>query len=269
MDFLFAGAVLPVLGKTVRINEEGEDSLITPRSQQHGDGGMRHTVPLVSYFPRCGADSTLMARETPGGGVARNSCDSTVPHGNLQQLFVIVSTPYAGKDEFPVFDPTSYKRGSRQITKGTKVLERLLVLLYDTPFRADMAFMLDSNETLRFQSEASKRFKLVNAAAPDGMLQPVVRSYNVDPVTNQPKPYEIGLVAPQIELANPADPLSFTPQMVARQLYCGCLAADQMMVQQFGQESMADACSRRFPPKASKKGKLVAPWTAETCSTVQ
>ncbi len=275
-DFLYAGSVLPVVGKMHRIRQAGTGD--DPGQEvQFGDGTLRHITPVAGYFPACSTPRLLASLETPAGIAAGTGRECGQPARTrdqrpLEQLFVIVTSPYSRhSDSLAVSDLTSFRSGARQITKGPKVLNRSLQLMVDATYRKDLDFLQLANDMLRWRRQAYDGLLLDRATEPvnervtdrvqevkqqfNGASAFPFESFNRDPEDpDAPSlPYEIGLVIPQKEFAPTGSLLVFSPPMIREQLYCGCLAADQVMQEKFGQASLADRCAERFPPLASKK----------------
>jgi hypothetical protein len=81
-------------------------------------------------------------------------------------------------------------------------------------------------------------------------------------------PYEIGLVIPQREYAEIKNLLALSPESVQEQLFCGCVATDQMMQTEFGLPSLINKCVERFPRLATPAPKstvAAANWDAAVC----
>jgi hypothetical protein len=62
------------------------------------------------------------------------------------------------------------------------------------------------------------------------------------------------LVGPEREDSDPMTLFNVDPGTQRRQLYCGCIAADDAMRTQFGLAEMADRCAVRFPGLPGKRG---------------
>jgi hypothetical protein len=186
---------------------------------QFTDGGMRHITPVVSYFKICkqqsprANDLKLIATDGPRDEACSSSGSFVAPpHVPIQQLFVIVSSPYSrDSDLLPVTDAQCCRAGSRQITDGRRILGRTLVLLDDSSYRWDLDFLLFANDMLRWHWQAYRGLTLNTPAAqlPEARRQFLnttgfaVESYNHDPQDpDAPSlPYDVGLVAPEKEYA--------------------------------------------------------------------
>lgn len=285
LDYLYASSVPPVYGKMPRIREAGQAD-DPPPSVQFGDGSLRHITPVARYFPVC--------RKHPDALLASLSalpprdelvCDSGSAPGRtvqepVQQLFVIVTSPYSREsDLLPVADPNCCKPGKREITKGPKILRRTLALMVDANYRWDLDFLLFANDTLRWRWAA---YQQVVSSTPAERLEQVKRqfrgatgfpleSYNRD--LQDPdapaRPYDIGLVVPEKEYAEVGNMLVFSRPMIREQLYCGCMAADKMMQEDFGLASQAERCAERFPPWNERKEQAslepAKTWRPMTC----
>jgi hypothetical protein len=107
LDYLYASSVPPVYGKLPRIldGSQADDPRLWP---QFTDGSLRHITPVASYFKVC------KLQVPPTNGVApvagERDCTSSSgfaapAHEPLQQLFVIVTSPYShDSDLLPVTD---------------------------------------------------------------------------------------------------------------------------------------------------------------------
>ena len=250
MEYLFASSVPPVYGKLPRI-PDGSMSDNPKMWPQFTDGGLRHITPVASYFKVC------KSVEPAADASAQSSCPSNSvfdapPHTPIQQLFVIVTSPYPQDSDFlPPMDAGCCKQGRRQMTDGRKILGRTLALMDDAVYRSDLDFLKFANDLLRWRQRAYEQIRMnadqstVQLSFPDGFL---VESYNRDErdPDSPSLPYEIGMVVPEKEAADPQHILIITPKIIQEQLLTGCLAADRMMQQDFNQPSMSDLCTDRF-----------------------
>jgi predicted acylesterase/phospholipase RssA len=287
LDYLYASAVPPVYGTMPRIRETGHAD-DPPPSVQYGDGSLRHITPVRRYFPVCRKHpDVLMASLLVLPPREEMDCDSGSGPGRtvqepVQQLFVIVTSPYSrDSDLLPVTDPKCCHAGKREITKGPKILRRTLALMVDANYRWELDFLLFANDTLRWRWAA---YQQAVSSAPAERLEEVKRqfrgatgfpleSYNRDPQDPDApaRPYEIGLVVPEKEYAEVGNMLVFSRPMVREQLYCGCIAADEMMQEDFGLASLAERCAARFPPLPKKQQNsapaALASWQPMVCQT--
>jgi hypothetical protein len=114
-------------------------------------------------------------------------------------------------------------------------------------YRDDLDDMLTYNELIAWRARA--------AAATAPLAAFPLGSYNTaDSAQSRSLPYEIVLVAPQREDSDPITLFNVEPATQRRQLYCGCIAADDAMRAQFGLAGMPDRCAARFPGLAGKRG---------------
>jgi hypothetical protein len=282
LDYLYASSIPPVFGKLPRIT--GDDPTSEP--SQFADGSLRHITPVNSYFVECkttGPPTTRLlaaSEESPIGHCA--SVVAALPaHELVQQLFVIVTSPYSrNSDYLPLADCACDLDGTRQITVGRKVLSRTLEVMNDSTYRRDLDSLLMKNDLLRWRWQAYQRM-LLNVT-PERLMETrqqflgsgasLLESYNRDPrdLVAPSLPYEIGLVAPQKEFADLKNILKFSRSSIQEQLYCGCMAANEMMEAQFGSPSLANRCSERFPRYASMKRNrsiLAMAWSGGTCQS--
>lgn len=259
IDHLFGSAILPMFGTMPRIPVQTTAAKLEP--VQFADGALRHTIPLNSYFQVCGS-----VRDEEKVLDRCSSIDGSVnpAHQPVEQLFVITTSPYErGQLVRPVFDPTAFSGNTRQIRDGRKVMSRALDLLMDTMYRSDLDSAYLHNDLLRWQAGQSSSL--------DGTTFPV-RSYNVLPQETglAPRPYVMAVIVPEKEDAEITAMLDFSPVRIAEQLYCGCVAADRMMQEEFDAVSMAGSCRERFRPKrqiAKSKNPVEPAWfTPEDCS---
>jgi predicted acylesterase/phospholipase RssA len=228
-DFISASAIVPVFGRM---------PVLTPphaAGPMHlGDGTVRHGTPVTSYFETCApaADGVTPACKPLTGA-------NTPPHPRIEQLFVVVTSPYARRDDArPIFDPDVVGPRSGRIDNGRKILVRTFDLLVDTTYQNDLDDMLTYNDLLAWQA---------GTVAHDAARPFPLGSFNRATDRGVSLPYDIGLVAPEREDADSAHLFDVTPQIRRRELYCGCVAADALMQARYGQASMADRCSARFP----------------------
>ena len=286
LDYLYASSVPPVYGRMPRIREsaQAEDPKLW---MQLADGGVRHNNPVVSYFRICkmpvlsaGTAPTSTPDSKRGGACDPSSAFVAPVHEPVQQLFVIATNPYSrDSDLLPVTDPKCCRRGSRQITKGPKILGRTLELMANNSYRWDLDFLLLANDILRWCWQAYRN--LVSNTPAERMAEAKrqfgggtafpVESYNRDPQDpDAPSlPYEIGLVIPEKQYAGLENLRAFSRPGIREQIYCGCRAADKMMQNDFGLPSLADKCTERFPPLqgTGKDSAQATPgkWDATVC----
>ena len=195
---------------------------------QIGDGGVRHAVPVTSYFLRCASQANASAAEcVPLTGAA------TPPHPQIEQLFVVVTNPYGANTEWKPNDAQSTR-----LDDGRRVLAALGSLLVDRLHRSDLDDMLLYNDLLAWQTRAS-----IGAAAPVFPLG----SFNRSADTGAPKPYEIALISPQRPNSDPLSIFDVDPETQRRQMFCGCIAADEVMQARFGLAQLGERCATRFP----------------------
>jgi Patatin-like phospholipase len=286
LDYLYASSVPPLYGKLPRI-ADGSAADDPKKWPQFTDGGLRHITPVVSYFKICKPQTPQAngGELTATDGARDEGCSSSYgfvapPHEPLQQLFVIVTSPYSrDSDLLPVADAKCCRPGRKQITDGRKILGRTLVLLDDAAYRWDLDFLLFANDMLRWRWQAYRDMALGTSVVPPSEAKRqflsargfAVESYNHDPQDpDAPSlPYDVGLVVPDKEYAEISNLLTFSPPMMQEQLYCGCLAADRMMQRDFDLRSLSNQCAQRFPPLA-KGGKrsahaLPTQWAPAVC----
>jgi predicted acylesterase/phospholipase RssA len=234
-EMLFASSMIPTFGTMPRVSNTS-----ATQTAQYCDGNVRHSSPVQSYFVSC------PEQEIVSGQVCRQRGRSGVPaHPAVEQLFVIVTTPYQRNEvSLPVANASMFKRGTPYITDGRKIMSRALDLMMDTVHHSDLDGFLMSNDMLKWHSHA--------AEARDGFP---LESFNYDPLQpeNASMPYGVGIVAPSIPDNGIDEILDFSPKRISQQLYCGCVAADRMMQLQFGSPAMADRCSERFPITAASR----------------
>jgi hypothetical protein len=258
LEYLYASSVLPVYAKMPRI-ADGSPSDNPKMWSQFSDGGLRHITPLASYFKICKKAKGADGENLPQVDACFNDISPAMPpHEPVEQLFVIVTSPYSrNTDELPVTDGKCCGHGSHQITDGRKILGRTLVLMDDAVYRSDLEFSLTANDLLRWRWQAYTRIVL-NASseqladAKKGFLSHgafAVESYNRDLQDRDApsRPYEIGMIVPAKEFADPSHLLVVSPSAIQAQLYCGCMAADEMMARDFDLPSLSNECAQRFP----------------------
>ena len=224
-DFIFGSAVVPVFGRTPLLTPPGAD---TP--MQLGDGGFRHAVPVTSYFQHCASQASGGASEC----VPLTGAD-TPPHPRIEQLFVVVTSPYA---------PNTERKRSAPLDDGRRMLAALGNLLVDRLHRDDLDDMLLFNDLLAWSSRA-----------PGGTSSPVfpLGSFNRSAATGVPKPYEIAVISPKRPNSNPLSIFDVDAPTQRRQMFCGCIAADEVMQTQFGLARLSDRCATRFPAVPAKR----------------
>jgi predicted acylesterase/phospholipase RssA len=262
LQYVYASALIPIVGKMPRIQQSAQDTDIK-HWIQYGDGGILNNTPIFNYFRKC------EPQDSPRHGPDEPPCLSwlhlgTPPPQNVQQLFVIVTSPFTKNvDRYPV-QPKLLARGSKQVTDGRKILLRTIDLILETDFREDLTLMLESNAILAWRKRTydavtttltptqretfDLKFAEINQTFP-------LRSYNEAPDGGPSLPYDAVVVAPEKVYAGSFE---VDPENIALQLHYGCLEADLMMQEDFHMNSMKEKCEERFPmptpkPAHSKK----------------
>jgi len=256
IDLLFGSAIIPMFGKMPRIPIENTSA----RSErvQFSDGSLRHTVPASSYFVTCSPDASTDASRPEECRAASNH--GLAAHPRIEQLFVIATSPYHRDSTFrPVLERGYFNPGTHQITDGRLVMNRAIDVIMDTMHHTDLDMMLMSNDLLRWHASSSS-----GSDEPKADRFPL-ESYNYG-ADLRSRPYLIGLITPQREDGEVSAMLDFSPARIARQLYCGCIAADEMMAAQFGVESLANQCSATFHPhKSDRQNSPVTGFSPDVC----
>jgi predicted acylesterase/phospholipase RssA len=256
LQYVYASALIPIIGKLPRIQQSAEDSDVK-QWIQYGDGGILNNTPIFNYFRKC------QPHDSRAQGAAEPACLSwlspgTPPPTNLQQLFVVVTSPFTKNiDRYPT-EPKLLAHGSKQVTDGRKVLLRTIDLILETDFREDLTLMLESNAllawrkrtydavttilTLEQRNTFDQRFAEINQTFP-------LHSYNEAPDGGPSLPYDALVVAPEKVYAGSFD---VDPENIALQLHYGCLEADLMMQEDLHMTSMKERCQERFPLPTSK-----------------
>ena len=282
LDYLYASSIPPVFGRLPRIAGDDPANALN----QFADGGLRHITPVNSYFLECNTTAPptrllTVSEENPIDNCSSSSAVGALPaHKLVQQLFVIVTSPYSrNSDYLPLAEGAGDRKRPQRITDGRKVLNRTLEVMDDSTYRRDLDSLLLKNDLLRSRWQAYQGM-LLNVAPEQvtGTRQQFLgsgaslESYNRDPrdLGAPSLPYEIGLVVPQKEFADLRNILKFSRSTIQEQLYCGCMAANEMMEAQFGLPSLANRCSERFPRYASMKGHKsvrAMTWSGGTCES--
>jgi NTE family protein len=249
-EIVFGSAVVPIFGRMVSERPPGSAGLL-----QLADGGLRHATPVASYFSACRAASEPNAAPLC---VPLTGAD-TPPHPPTKQLFVIVTSPFARRNDVrPVADPRALDGDGGTITDGRQILVRTFDLLVDSMYRDDLDDMLTYNELLAWHAQA--------AAGGARRTTFPLGSYNTaDAPGFHSLPYEIVLVGPQREDSDPMTLFNLEPATQRRQLFCGCVAADDAMSAQFGLQSMTDRCAARFRSLEGRRGTTEARFDRGVC----
>jgi hypothetical protein len=245
-----------------RIQQSAQDT-DTKLWIQYGDGGILNNTPIFNYFRKC------KPQDSQGEGESEPSCHAwlragTPPPQDVQQLFVVVTSPFTKNvDRYPA-EVKLLAPGSKQVTDGRKILLRTIDLILETDFREDLTLMLESNALLAWRKRTydamttaldpeqrkafDVRFAEINQTFP-------LHSYNEAPDGGPSLPYDVAVVAPEKVYAESFD---VDPENIALQLHYGCLEADLMMQEDFHMTSLKEKCQERFPlptPKAAHHGR--------------
>ncbi|MBZ5720110.1 MAG: patatin-like phospholipase family protein [Acidobacteriia bacterium] len=271
LDYVFAGSLIPIYGRMPQIQD---DAATTDKKQwtQFADAGLRRVTPVSSYFMTC--DTSVVSSSSPCNRQGKWIPAHEAP---INQLFVIMTSPYSrSSDEAAIPNPDECcQKGTRKFSDGHKILERTIALSVGVPYRWDLSFAQIANEFLGWRQEQHNLF--LNAASPSNLpdaqektpgvnVDFPIESYNPGDSTGVPSlPYEINVIVPQKIFA---DIYGFDPPNIREQLYCGCMAADQVMSHGDSKQSMSAQCAQRFP-KPTEAKQRPKDWDRDVCSVVQ
>jgi hypothetical protein len=247
LEYVFASALVPVVGKMPRIRESSEQPNDRARWAQFGDGGIRHNTPIVNYFP---AEGFKLLK--PKAGVSE-----IPPHQpGLAELFVVVASPYEpGTDEAPPPDCCP-DPADRSVRSGREIVERALQLATDAPYRWDLNYALLANKALVWRDQLFEelRPKLPHiefrefATKMAGLFPFESFHYTADKPWSLP--YRLVIVAPERVLGKTFD---VSAANIASQMREGCYTANKKLVSHYGLSSMDERCDAEFPrPPASR-----------------
>ena len=272
LDYVFASSLIPIYGRMPQIQD---DPAITDKNQwmQFADAGVRRVTPVSSYFMTC---DTSVVPIDGGSTPPCNRQGKWIPAHErpIRELFVLMTSPYSrSSDEAAIPDPNECcKKGTRKFTDGHKILKRTIELTVGVPYRWDLSFAQIANEFLAWRQEQHNMFQ--RADIPLEYLEKIrafnvdfpIESYNPGDSAEVPSlPYGIILIVPHKIFA---DLYGFDRQNIREQLYCGCMAADQVMSHGDSEQSMATQCAQRFPKPAAGKTHPTD-WAADVCSVAQ
>jgi predicted acylesterase/phospholipase RssA len=259
IDYLFGSAIIPMFGTMPRIATEDSDG--RAEQVQFGDGGLRHVLPIASYFQFC---DTLAVHTDPAQPCQLTATNNNPPHPRIEQLFVIATSPFQRHRDDLSADASLFKLGTRQITDGRKVMGRAIDVITNSILNADMEGMFAANDLLRWRAQHA-----TISGWDDSLRQFPVESFNYDPATPERSlPYELAVIVPEFEDGDISALLDFSPARVSRQLYCGCVAADLLMKDRYGLSSMTAECAARFRPRnAVSNGEAPTQFDAAACFT--
>ncbi len=245
LDYIYASALIPVYGAMPRIQENFVQTPDSENWSQFADGSIRHTTPVVGYFPiRRTRAFTAAAREGAGQEGPLETPADIPPHGSLEQLFIVVASPYnPASDSLPT--PAN---GSRHVTDGREILKRTLIVVLDAPYRWDLDYALMANSALESRRDLLRWAKTSLGPEQRGEFlahfnQFPITSFNRD-ADGASEPYVLALVSPEKEFA---ETYEFDPANTRMQLHKGCLAANEMMVGRFHGADMRKQCDDEFP----------------------
>jgi len=227
-EFIFGSAIVPVFGRPLLLTPPGASA-----PMQLGDGGMRHAVPVSSYFQRCAST----ASHDTGPCIPVTGAD-TPQHPRIEQLFVVITNPYERNADRPAGDADI-----EPIEDGRQLLAKLGSLLVDRLHRSDLDDALLYNDLLAWQA--------LSPRSPGTPAFPL-GSFNREG-EDGPKPYKIAVIAPQLTNADPLSIFDVDPATQRRQMFCGCIAADDVMQTQFGLARLSERCATRFPALPEKR----------------
>jgi len=273
LDYVYASALIPVVGTMPRIQEDKNQPPNSRYWSQFSDGGVRHPTPVAGYFPVCGAKTARLQQrflkppETttpPPAGRVDIFCDpnrpapGTMAHGNLTQLFVVIANPYnPASDHLPPPGCCPDPQGIRHVRNGKEVLWRTLEVVLNSPYCWDLSYALMANDALRSRADLLAWARgTLDARALDQFTREFgdesfpVGSYHSSPDANWSLPYDIVLVTPEKEYAGT---YQFDSANIRKQLREGCRTADAILTAQFQVASMKPRCDAEFPEADSTR----------------
>jgi predicted acylesterase/phospholipase RssA len=234
-EFIFASILVPVFSRMPVMTPPGGGAAL-----QFGDGGVRHATPVTSYFERCTTSACVPLTGT-----------TTPSHPRIEQLFVVVTSSYAQRNDLkPLRDPTAINPETGGIEDGRKVLVRMFDLMVDTMHRADLDDMLLYNDLLAWQARAAETA---------GAMSFPIGSFNRATPGGVAQPYEIALIAPHHDDSDALRIFEADPKTQRERVFCGCVAADELMQTQFGLAPLTDRCAARFPALPGKRRRAQPP----------
>ena len=282
LEYVFASSLIPIYGRMPQIQD---DAAITDKKQwtQFADAGLRRVTPMSSFFRTCAPTAVPLDEFSSNASLSPPPCNRQaakwIPAHEepINQIFVIVSSPYSrSSDEAAPLNPDNCcQKGTRQFTDGHKILDRTISLTVGIPYRWDLDFGQIANDFLRWRQEQHNVF--LRAADPSKVPQfqeetsrlngdSPVESYNPGHSAELPSlPYEIRFIVPQKVFA---DMYGFDPPNIREQLYCGCMAADQVMSNGDSKKSMSSQCAQRFPKILDAK-RSAKDWDRDVCRVTQ
>jgi hypothetical protein len=250
-EFVYASSLIPVYGRMPRIPGSQDDNN-PDHWPQYADGGLRHTTPVPGYFPACRVHplKLALAPATKDAGCLP-PLEAIPPHpGGIQQLFLIVATPYrADSDRLPppacCQDPSTPDKAE---SDGRRILERTLSVALNAPYRWDINYALIANHMLEWRASTIDRAKTsLDTSAYAKLTSLLARTFPVSSYNRQAgidHPYRLSVIAPNKEFA---DTYGFDPVNIREQLRAGCEAANAALVKDFGVPSLLHACDADFP----------------------
>ncbi len=260
LQYVYASALIPVVGKMPRIQQSDQDT-DSRHWLQFGDGGLLHNTPILPYFHKCPMEESPAS----GNGHCRDWLRAgTPPPQDVQQLFVIITGPYSRHEDAYPIQRDLLAKDSRQVTDGRKVLYRTLDMVLESAYRGDLNLMSAANDFLAWRQryyestkalllpEQRQQFEKLFADLNQGFP---VASYNPASAGDWSLPYQLGMIVPEKAYSGT---LEVNPKNIAAQFHYGCLAADSMMHTQFHQPSLKEKCEARFPlppPKSTRPKK--------------
>jgi len=101
LQYVYASALIPVVGKMPRI-QQAEQETDPKQWIQFGDGGILNNTPIFNYFRKC-LPSQGSQQSQDGFACRAWLRAGTPPPQDVQQLFVVVTAPFAKYQEhYPV-----------------------------------------------------------------------------------------------------------------------------------------------------------------------
>ncbi len=257
-DYVFASALIPVYGGMPRLQETKDES-DSHNWPQFGDGGLRHTTPIVGYFQPCDFKGILIAsfRALPSDGASCLNHPDIPAHEDLQEVIIVLANPYKAHDDRippPKCCPVTGAR--KHVSDGREVLSRTLGMVLDSPYRWDVNFARAANRMLEWRERLYRVAEMTLDPATFERFKREADALDVDfPVRSSNRrpdglevAYRLGVVIPEEVYA---DTYGFDPDNIKLQLRKGCEAAEITMVKDLQLSPMPGVCQTDFPMPSS------------------
>lgn len=256
--YILASALIPIFGNMPSIAQPGDEADGDGTWRQFADGGLRHATPVSGFFPSPIIRAMQMQLESNVRQEPRRTNASTEPgvippHPQVSELFIVLANPYDAKNDTEVYDdcfgerkrPRHYSHAF-DITKEPDIVGRTLDIVLNTSGRWDINYALAANKMLEWRETVYGAVTLTPEQQGAFDKDFPVTSFNKARDSTVGIHYRLRLVKPTCNLTQGT--YDFSEENVQKQLYDGCIAANELFLPDSDLSAQCDAVFAKYKP---------------------